>query len=165
MNKVYLLLGSNLGNRIETLASVRKVLEIRVGKILSKSSCYETEPWGKTDQPEFINQVLLIETPLKPQEVLKTILQIELEHGRIRKEKFGARVIDIDILYYENEIIVTEELKIPHPEIHNRRFVLVPLVEIAAEFKHPVFNLSNNELLTRCKDNLKVYPANQEATT
>jgi 2-amino-4-hydroxy-6-hydroxymethyldihydropteridine diphosphokinase len=161
LNKVYLLLGSNLGDRLDTLVKAQKYLSEH-GEILSISSVYETKPWGKSNQPNFLNQVLLIETNMSAEELLKKILGIEILLGRVREQKWAERTIDIDILYFNNEIIVTESLKIPHPEIHNRKFTLVPLNEISPDFLHPVFNLSTRQMLERCNDTLEVMNISSE---
>lgn len=151
-NKVFLGLGSNLGNRAENLLMAQKLIEEKVGKILSKSSIYETAAWGITEQNAFLNQVLEIETIFSPNAVLHLVLKIEKDMGRIREIKWGERSIDIDVLYYNNEIISTENLTVPHPFIQERKFVLVPLCEIAAAFIHPKLKKSNLELLKNCQD-------------
>jgi 2-amino-4-hydroxy-6-hydroxymethyldihydropteridine diphosphokinase len=151
-----ILLGSNLGNRQEYMQQARNKIAVQVGYIIQNSSFYETKAWGNETQPDFLNQVLICETNKLPQEVLTGCLSIEKELGRDRKEKWGSRTIDIDILYYENEIIATPELKIPHPYLHERRFTLAPLAEILPDFIHPIFNFSNKELLERCGDKLEV---------
>jgi 2-amino-4-hydroxy-6-hydroxymethyldihydropteridine diphosphokinase len=153
---IYLLLGSNLDNRWKTLEKARTLIHNRVGEIYKSSKVYETAPWGNTTQPAFLNQVIIIRSALTPKKILSKTQSIETELGRIRKEKWGERSIDIDILYYNSQIYNTPNLKIPHPEIQNRRFTLVPLVEIAAKFLHPVLLKSNAELLTNCSDLLKV---------
>jgi 2-amino-4-hydroxy-6-hydroxymethyldihydropteridine diphosphokinase len=151
-NKVFLGLGSNLGNRAENLLMAQKLIEEKVGKTLSKSSIYETAAWGITEQNAFLNQVLEIETIFSPNAVLHLVLKIEKDMGRIREIKWGERSIDIDVLYYNNEIISTENLTVPHPFIQERKFVLVPLCEIAAAFIHPKLKKSNLELLKNCQD-------------
>lgn len=151
-NKVFLGLGSNLGNRAENLLMAQELIEEKVGKILSKSSIYETAAWGITEQNAFLNQVLEIETIFSPNAVLHLVLKIEKDMGRIREIKWGERNIDIDILYYNNEIISTENLMVPHPFIQERKFVLVPLCEIAPAFIHPKLKQSNLELLKNCQD-------------
>jgi len=127
-----------------------------VWSLIRSSSIYETEAWGKTDQPSFLNQALEISTSLNARQLMRKILKIEKEMGRIRKEKLGPRIIDIDILLYENEIHDLRFLKIPHPEMQNRRFVLVPLAEIDPTLQHPVFKKTIAELLEECPDNLEV---------
>ena len=117
---------------------------------------YETAAWGITDQPSFINQVLAISTSVSARQLLRKILKIEKEMGRIRKEKLGPRIIDIDILLFENEIHDLHFLKIPHPEMQNRRFVLTPLAEINPGLQHPILKKSIAQLLEECPDNLEV---------
>ncbi len=156
MKGKYLLLGSNLGDREELLNTAREQIEKWIGTIVKTSLIYETEAWGIEDQPEFLNQALEIETELKPIEVLDKIGIIEKEMGRRRYQKWGTRIIDIDILYFDDVVIETEELTIPHPENPNRKFVLVPMVEIAPDLVHPTLSLSQEELLDRCQDPLEV---------
>ena len=151
-NKVFLGLGSNLGNREENLLKAQKLINKKVGKVHSKSSIYETAAWGITEQNAFLNQVLEIETVFSPDAVLHLLLKIEKNMGRIREIKWGERSIDIDVLYYNNEIISTENLVVPHPFIQERKFVLVPLCEIAPVFIHPKLKQSNLELLEKCQD-------------
>src|SRR3954468_19048602 len=127
MNKAYLLTGGNEGDKYQNMQQARTNIEHICGHILQVSSLYETAPWGKTDQPDFLNQVLLIETQWNPQELLKTILQIEEKGGRIRKIKNAPRTIDIDILFYNHLVLEETGLTIPHPRIAERRFVLEPL--------------------------------------
>ena len=156
MNKAYLLTGGNMGNRQENLATANESIEQQCGDIINASSLYETAAWGKNDQPSFLNQVLEIQTSLSPRQLLKKILYIEKQIGRVRKEKYGPRVIDIDILLFNDEIYNYPSLKIPHPELQNRRFALVPLAEIAPENVHPVFKKTITELLAICPDKLPV---------
>jgi 2-amino-4-hydroxy-6-hydroxymethyldihydropteridine diphosphokinase len=151
-NKVFLGLGSNLGNRAKNLLMAQKLIEVKIGKTLSKSSIYETTAWGITEQNAFLNQVLEIETILSPSALLHLVLKIEKDMGRIREIKWGERSIDIDVLYYNKEIISTENLAVPHPFIQERKFVLVPLCEIAPAFIHPKLEQSNLELLKNCQD-------------
>ena len=155
-NKSFLLLGSNLGDRMAMLQNAADRIAERIGIILTQSSIYETEPWGVTNQPNFLNQVLEIETPLHPIDVLAGILKIEIELGRERRELWSERTIDIDILYYEDVVMTMQNLVIPHPRLHERQFTLVPLVEIAPDFMHPKLKATNKELLENCLDNNKV---------
>jgi 2-amino-4-hydroxy-6-hydroxymethyldihydropteridine diphosphokinase len=157
MNLAYLLIGGNLGDREGHLLQAKQQIIATCGKIIKSSSIYETAAWGLIEQPNFLNQVLLIETFLQPLDLLNTILQIETTAGRVRIEKFGPRVIDIDILFYNNLVVSLPELDIPHPKIAERRFVLVPLEEIATSFIHPTFNKPIAELLENCIDDLPVY--------
>jgi 2-amino-4-hydroxy-6-hydroxymethyldihydropteridine diphosphokinase len=159
MNHAFLLLGSNLGNAELHLKEARKAIEL-LGPIIEASSLYSSQAWGKTDQPDFLNQVIEISTGCSPQRLLREILAIESELGRVRQEKWGARIIDIDILFYNSEIINEPDLKIPHPEIANRKFTLIPLSEIAAEWIHPVLNKSVQQLLLACSDKLDVRKLN-----
>jgi len=156
-HKICLHLGSNLGDRHQNLQ--RSILEITqtVGQVIQQSSIYQTEAWGETEQPDFLNQSVLANTDLSPQEVLTRILEIETEMGRIREKKWGPRIIDIDLLFYDDLILTTPSLTIPHPQISFRNFVLIPTMEIFGDFIHPVFNLSVEELYLRCRDEGEVY--------
>jgi 2-amino-4-hydroxy-6-hydroxymethyldihydropteridine diphosphokinase len=156
MNHAYLLTGGNLGERAENLKMAEIAIGKSAGKIEAVSSLYETAAWGTTDQPDYLNQALLIETELSAQELLATLLKIEIQLGRFRQEKYGPRLIDIDILFFNNEIIKTPTLVIPHPHIQNRRFVLVPMAEIAPDLEHPIFKKTITELLAVCPDPLNV---------
>ena len=156
MNKAYLLTGGNEGDRYLNMQQARTNIEHICGQVLQVSSLYETAPWGKTDQPDFLNQVLLIETKWSPQALLKRILQIEEKGGRIRTEKNAPRTIDIDILFYDHLVIHEPGLSIPHPRIAERRFVLEPLNEISPGYVHPVFQKTIHELLLECTDQLAV---------
>lgn len=152
MNEVFLIIGGNLGKREVNLAKARSYIEGHIGAIVKYSSIYNTEPWGIKQQPEFLNQVLLVATNLSAAEVLVKNLEIEKLMGRVRKEKYGARIMDIDILYYNDLILNSKNLTIPHPEIPNRRFVLEPLAEIAPEHMHPLLKKTSEELLKVCAD-------------
>jgi 2-amino-4-hydroxy-6-hydroxymethyldihydropteridine diphosphokinase len=156
MNTSYLLTGSNMGDREQYLAMARERIEAVCGKIGKASSLYETAAWGKTDQPAFLNQSLKIETSLDAKQLIHSVLEVEKELGRARKEKYGPRVIDIDILLFNNEILASPSLNIPHPEMQNRRFALVPLAEIAPNILHPVLKKTIAELLKNCPDTLPV---------
>ena len=149
---VYLLLGSNLGDRLQVMRAASELIDMQIGSIVSSSSIYETAPWGVLDQPSFLNQVLEVETEMAPEEVLRIILDIEHELGRVRYERWGARVIDIDILYFDSLILDTARLTIPHPRLHERRFTLAPLAEIAPNFIHPVLDKSSEQLMAECTD-------------
>ncbi len=154
MNGIYLLLGSNLGDRLNNLRTACSLLQQEGIKILNESSIYETEPWGTSDQPWFLNIVLQIETLLDEKTLLDICLKVEQEMGRVRLEKWGARLIDIDVLYFNDRVLKTDKLLLPHPGIEDRRFTLLPLCEIAAEETHPISNQSQAELLSKCKDEL-----------
>ncbi|MEO1054155.1 MAG: 2-amino-4-hydroxy-6-hydroxymethyldihydropteridine diphosphokinase [Bacteroidota bacterium] len=160
MDGIFLLLGSNIGDRISNLQRAQTLIGTNQCKVLRYSKIYTTAAWGKTDQPDFLNQVLEVSTSLAPLQLLETILQIEQTMGRRRIEKWGERIIDIDILFYGRQILDTSKLQIPHPHIAERRFTLVPLVELAPGFVHPVLNLSNTSLLNKCSDPLDVEPLN-----
>jgi 2-amino-4-hydroxy-6-hydroxymethyldihydropteridine diphosphokinase len=149
---VYLSLGSNLGNHEENILYAGKILEETGFKIKKTSSLYKTSPWGNTDQPYFLNLVLEGETKLSPQRLLKKIETIEKTLGRKKGEKWGPRKIDIDILFYDNKIIKTSNLKIPHPELHKRNFVLIPLKEIAPNLIHPLLKQSVQQMLKEVDD-------------
>ncbi len=156
MFQVYLLLGANLGERFEQMQSAFDEIDKQVGRVIQYSSIYETAAWGEEDGPDYLNQVLLIETHLKPLEVLEKINLIEEQLGRTRKLKWESRLIDIDILFYEDLIIDSYNLIVPHPYIHHRKFTMVPLVEIAPDFIHPLLQKSNKELLKDLRDDLEV---------
>lgn len=156
MNKAYLLIGGNTGNRQYYLQQARNYIQKLAGLVRCASKIYETAAWGKTDQNAFLNQVLLIETTLEPQHLLETLLDIELQLGRIRHEKYGSRTIDIDILFYNDIVLQTPTLTVPHPALPDRRFALHPLAEIAADYVHPVLNKNMQTLLTDCTDPLEV---------
>lgn len=143
-----------MGDRLANLENAKKAIEKDLGNILYTSSVYETAAWGKEDQPAFLNQALLIETNLKAEDLMNTLLQIEKNMGRIRQEYLGPRTIDLDIIFFNDQIMNTENLTIPHPQMQKRNFVLTPLNEIAPDFIHPVFNRSIAQLLMDCEDSL-----------
>jgi 2-amino-4-hydroxy-6-hydroxymethyldihydropteridine diphosphokinase len=162
--KAHLLTGSNIGDRLSYLQQANRLIHQRIGPIAKLSSFYETAAWGKVSQPDYINQALEVVTVLSPEAVMSTILSIETEIGRTRWSKWEARVIDIDILFYENRIIKTEHLIIPHPLLHKRNFALVPMLEIAARKKHPIFKKSIEELYEESSDPLDVIMLEAETT-
>lgn len=156
MVNVYLLLGSNLGNRQLFLQDAARHIENATGKIGACSGIYETKSWGKADAPDYLNQVLLLQTELHPQLLLAELLNIEIMLGRQRLEKWGSRTVDIDILFYGEEVINESNLTVPHPELHNRRFTLEPLAEIAPDLWHPILNKTVLSLKNELKDALTV---------
>ena len=157
MAKLFLLLGGNLGDKAKIFEDTRELLVERVGEIIESSSIYETEPWGFESSDLFWNQVLVIQTKLQPEEVLKNTRKIEEQIGRERKaERYVSRLIDIDLLFYDDVVLKTDELEIPHPRMSDRRFVLVPLSEITESKVHPVFGKTIAELLIECSDKLEV---------
>jgi 2-amino-4-hydroxy-6-hydroxymethyldihydropteridine diphosphokinase len=156
MNKAYLLTGGNLGNRELNLSLAREQIGETCGKVTLHSSVYETAAWGPVSQPDYLNQVLEVETTLSPADLMQQLLRIEKHLGRHREERYGARTIDIDILFFNNLTVDEENLIIPHPRLYTRRFVLIPLNEIAAELVHPILQLTVKELLAKCTDPLDV---------
>jgi len=156
MNDVYLLLGSNLGDRLQFLQKAIQYIENEIAPVVKASSVYETQSWGKTDAPDYLNQVILVQTNIPPQTILKKILDIEIILGRKREEKWGSRTIDIDILFYGDASINEQGLQIPHPELHKRRFTMEPLSEIAPHFVHTNYKKSILELKNELQDSLIV---------
>jgi len=156
VHSVYLHLGSNIGDRLGNLLKAKFVIQRKIGHIQLLSQVYETEAWGKTNQSAFYNQALLVRTEMTASQVLNAIHEIENQLGRQRTEHWGPRTIDIDILFFEHEIINTKKLTLPHPRLHERNFVLVPLEEIAPSFIHPILNKSVKKLRKSCPDTLEV---------
>lgn len=152
----YLLLGSNVGNREKNLADAQKYIHERIGTVTKKSKIYNTEPWGERDQDDFLNQALEIDTKLKPKKILEKIAEIEKLMDREETYKWGPREIDIDILTYGDEMISEMDLTIPHPFIHERKFTLMPLAEIAPDLYHPIMGATIVDLLIECEDNSEV---------
>jgi 2-amino-4-hydroxy-6-hydroxymethyldihydropteridine diphosphokinase len=156
LHQVYLLTGSNSGNRAHYLAKAVEEVKKRVGEVRSMSALYETAAWGKTDEPAYLNQALLVLTSKSAREVLHEVLAVEQDMGRVREQKWASRIIDIDILFYDDAVIAQEGLKVPHPFVQDRRFALVPLREIAPGLVHPVLKRSVTALLENCTDVLEV---------
>lgn len=158
MNTAVILLGSNIGEPAQNLANALFKIEHKAGKVIKASLIYETEPWGRRDQPDFLNQVIEISTLHDPYALLKILLEIEENMGRSRIEKWAPRLIDLDILYFNSNIIKEEGLTVPHPYLHERRFTLQPLAEILPDFVHPVIGKTNKMLLESIKDDMAVKP-------
>ena len=156
MNKAYLLLGSNMGNSKTQLVKAVRNIEKKIGSVTRLSTLYSTAAWGNTRQPDFLNQVIIVDTELTASQTMQIILQIEKQMGRIRTVKNAPRIIDIDILFFNKEIIDQKQLIIPHPQIQNRRFVLVPLNQLSPNLLHPVLKKSVHQLLIHCPDTLNV---------
>ncbi|MBN2615522.1 MAG: 2-amino-4-hydroxy-6-hydroxymethyldihydropteridine diphosphokinase [Bacteroidales bacterium] len=158
-HRIFLLLGSNIEPRVEYLTGVKNLINKELGRIEMQSSVYESEPWGFDAELAFVNQVVQISTEHEPVSLLEKCQQIEKQLGR--KEKSGteyeSRVIDIDILYFDESIITLKNLQIPHPQIQFRRFTLMPLAEVAPDFMHPGLKRTSQELLNECTDQGKVW--------
>jgi 2-amino-4-hydroxy-6-hydroxymethyldihydropteridine diphosphokinase len=157
MNLAYILTGGNLGERRDNLEQARTAIERDCGTITNASSLYETEAWGLKEQDPFLNQALELHTELSAKELLTALLHIEQTLGRVRDVRYGPRLIDIDILFFNQEVIHQPGLTIPHPQLHLRRFALEALNEIAPCFVHPQFGKTVTQLLTECPDTLQVH--------
>lgn len=156
MMNVYILLGSNLGDRQAYLKEAIAHIETEVSPVVKASAIYETQSWGKTDSPDYLNQVILVQTEILPPALLQKLLNIEWIIGRVRHEKWGPRIIDIDILFYGDKIIDQPELQTPHPLLHTRRFTLEPLAELAPNLIHPIFKKNILQLKNELTDSLIV---------
>jgi 2-amino-4-hydroxy-6-hydroxymethyldihydropteridine diphosphokinase len=167
MNIIYLLLGSNLKDRLAALKAARDAVAESIGNIAAESAVYESEPWGFHSADQFLNQVIKVETCYDPFEIMRIIGDIETRLGRTRHPAGGyiSRIIDIDILFYNNEIIKDDKLIIPHPKIQDRMFTLLPLTEIAGGLVHPGYLKSVGELVKECRDTLQVYLYNPKNPT
>jgi 2-amino-4-hydroxy-6-hydroxymethyldihydropteridine diphosphokinase len=154
--RLFILLGSNLGDRPLNLAKAIDALSVPLGQAVRVSAIYETAAWGLEEQPSFLNQVLEYHCAMPAKDILKNILEIELQLGRVRDQRWGARLIDIDILYLGQKKVQQKNLQIPHAELHKRAFTLVPLVQLAPHFVHPVLLKTNAALLGACPDKLAV---------
>jgi len=153
----YLLLGGNLGNREDNLHKAIALIAEKIGSVVSISALYETAAWGKTDQPSFLNQAVAVETNFTAIEVLNKALEIEKKLGRVRKDKWGERLIDIDLILYGNEVIdIENKLQVPHPHMQERRFVMAPLAEIAPGVVHPVLGKTILDIFENITDKLDV---------
>lgn len=156
MNKTYILLGSNMGNSQQQLHVAIKNITQQIGTVTRKSKLYTTAAWGNTNQPNFLNQVIIVQTTKTALQTIEIILGIEKKMGRVRTTKNAPRIIDIDILFFNKEIIAEKVLTVPHPEIQNRLFVLIPLNELSPNFKHPLLQKNIHTLLMSCSDMLDV---------
>lgn len=156
MIDVFLLLGTNLGNRQLHLQQAIEHLRQQISEVTRVSAIYETQSWGKTDEPDYLNQVIQLQTSLPARKLLEKILAIELQMGRTREVKWGSRIIDIDILFYGDEVIDEPGLVVPHPQLHNRRFTLEPLAELSPQMIHPVLGKNILALKKDLKDSLIV---------
>jgi len=157
---IFILLGSNVGDCQTNLLNAQQEISRAIGEIITASAVYKTAPWGNTHQPHFYNQVIGINSTLTPDKLLEGILDIEKRLGRKREVKWGPRIIDIDILLWGARTIKTPHLTIPHPELHNRRFTLLPLTEVAPHVIHPLENKTMLALLETCPDRLEVEKIN-----
>ena len=162
MNTAFLLTGGNLGNRFQNLQLVHQQIQRTCGTVIAASSMYKTAAWGFTNQPDFYNQALELQTFLLPDALMLALLSIEEKMGRKRTVKMGPRVIDIDILLMNDMVYNSSILTVPHPHLQDRRFALTPLAEIAANVVHPVFKKTINELLHDCTDKLPVYKISED---
>lgn len=153
---IFLLLGSNQGDAALNLATARENIEKKAGVVVAASALYRSAAWGLEDQPDFINQVVQISSEYAPEILLEKILSIEMDMGRKRVRKWGPRLIDIDLLFYGNEVVNTSALQLPHPGIPQRKFTLVPLAELAPDFIHPTLKKTIATLLEECVDPLEV---------
>jgi len=154
---VYLLLGGNLGNREENLEHAISLIGTNIGKLEAISSVYETAAWGKNDQPSFLNQAVAVKTSLTALQVLESALSIEQTLGRIRKEKWGERLIDIDLIFFGNEVIdIENRLQVPHPQMQFRKFVMAPLAEIVPQMIHPILCKTVLDIYENITDELAV---------
>ena len=155
MERCLILFGSNMGDKNKIYAQACLLINNRCGRIVAQSSAYESEPWGFEAKEWFLNRLIVVETELEPEAMMRQLLDIEAELGRVRHPESGgytSRTADLDILYFGSRIVLTDSLTIPHPRLHQRRFALLPLCEVVPEFVHPAFNMTQTELLKRCFD-------------
>lgn len=153
MHNVFLEIGGNQGNRLQLIEQVKKLINLQLGIIIRQSAIYETSPWGFQAKQNFYNQVVQLQTEKTPQQLLMGIHKIEFDLGRVRGDtQYMSRTMDVDILFYDNQIIKQPNLQVPHQRMHLRKFVLVPMVDIAPDWQHPVFHKSMKTLLQQCAD-------------
>jgi 2-amino-4-hydroxy-6-hydroxymethyldihydropteridine diphosphokinase len=155
-NGIYILLGTNVGDRSANLLKAKHLISRSLGSIVTESSVYKTSAWGNTNQPEFYNLVIELATTLTPHQVLTSLLSIEEEMGRVRNEKWGPRIIDLDILFWQDLVINDSNLIVPHPGIPNRKFTLMPLAELIPNYIHPEYKRTIAQMLQACSDALPV---------
>lgn len=155
LHEVYISLGSNIGDKKSNLQKAIALISIKC-EVVAQSSLYETAPWGNINQDNFVNQVIYLKTLYSPKNLMTFLLAVESEMGRIREDKWGPRTIDLDILFYDDVIIDEEKLKVPHPQISARKFILTPMAELSQSLIHPVLNKTINSLLAECSDNSEV---------
>ena len=151
----YVLFGSNLGDKETVFTQACQLVNKKCGRVVKVSAAYESEPWGFEAEEWFLNRIIVVETELSPMDLLHQLLDIEKELGRVRHPEiqgYTSRTADLDLLYYGTRIIHTERLIVPHPRLHLRRFALMPLCEVASDFKHPIFKTTQKELLEQCPD-------------
>ncbi len=153
--EVFLLLGTNLGDRLSNMQEAQQLIE-QIGEVVQASALYETDAWGVQDQPSFYNQVLQIETVLSHEPLLHALQGFEQQMGKVKVGHWRERLIDLDVLYYGRRRVSTSFLTVPHPQLHCRRFTLVPLCEIAPQWVHPVLGKTQQQLLAECEDTLEV---------
>ena len=156
MNTVYVQLGSNLWDRENLIYDAVQQISNLVGNVIVQSKIYESMPWRVEGQENYLNQIIQVTTSLSPDETMLVLLKIENDLGRVRVEKWGERLIDLDIIFFNNEIIETPDLCVPHKHMHQRNFVLMPLNEIASGFIHPKYKKSVSQLFKESKDTEKV---------
>lgn len=153
MNRIALALGSNLGDRLGNLRKAIRLLKTSGIRITATSDIFETSPYGKPDQPRFLNACAIIETDQDGEELLVLLKDIEKQVGRIEREKWGPREIDIDIIFIDQKVVESETLHVPHPEMHKREFVLKPLAQVAPDWIHPVLERTVQEIASEITEN------------